>query len=108
MGAMGGDDVFAKIKTLISNMITKLTEEAASEASEKEFCDAEISKNDDKKADLKSTVDKLTAKIDKATADSANLKSRVAATQKELAALAKLESEMDATRVDENTAYKEA
>merc|ERR1719217_1491551 len=104
MGSMGGDDVFAKIKSLISSMITKLTKEAASEASEKEFCDEEISKNDDKKAELKSTVDKLTAKIDKATADSADLKSRAASTQKELAALAKLESEMDATRVDENAA----
>merc|ERR1712151_259901 len=38
-GASSGDDPFVKIKGLITDMITKLENEAAESASEKAFCD---------------------------------------------------------------------
>merc|ERR1740138_1174980 len=38
-GAAGGDDVFAKVKGLISDMISKLEAEAKSEATEEAYCD---------------------------------------------------------------------
>merc|ERR1719498_2292598 len=38
-GSLGGEDVFAKIKGLISDMITKLEQEAEADATEKAYCD---------------------------------------------------------------------
>eukprot|EP00747_Dinoflagellata_sp_TGD_P127755 gnl/TRDRNA2_/TRDRNA2_174444_c5_seq11.p1 gnl/TRDRNA2_/TRDRNA2_174444_c5~~gnl/TRDRNA2_/TRDRNA2_174444_c5_seq11.p1 ORF type:complete len:327 (+),score=129.42 gnl/TRDRNA2_/TRDRNA2_174444_c5_seq11:127-981(+) len=104
---MAGEDVFAKIKKMISEMITKLQEEAANEASHKEYCDEETAKNNAKKAELTEDIDKLSAKIDKASSGSADLKQKIAETQRQLAALAKMQSEMDKMRMDESAAYKE-
>eukprot|EP00747_Dinoflagellata_sp_TGD_P127765 gnl/TRDRNA2_/TRDRNA2_174444_c5_seq21.p1 gnl/TRDRNA2_/TRDRNA2_174444_c5~~gnl/TRDRNA2_/TRDRNA2_174444_c5_seq21.p1 ORF type:complete len:465 (+),score=169.28 gnl/TRDRNA2_/TRDRNA2_174444_c5_seq21:119-1396(+) len=108
MGSMSGDDVFAKIKSLITGMIEKLQKEAAEAADLKAYCDEETAKSDEKKTELTENLDKLSAKIDKATAGSADLKEKVAETQKQLAALAKMQAEMDKARMDENAAYKEA
>merc|ERR1719487_3017644 len=105
LGASSGDDVFAKVKSLITDMIAKLQKEAAEEADAKAYCDEETAKNDEKKGELTDDTDKLKAKIDQATSKSANLKSEVAALQKDLAELAALQSEMDKMRADENAAY---
>merc|ERR1719235_2650249 len=105
LGASGGDDVFAKVKSLITDMIAKLQKEAAEEADLKAYCDEETAKSDEKKTELTDDTDKLKAKIDQDTAKSAALKSEVAALQKDLAELAGLQSEMDKMRADENAAY---
>merc|ERR1719379_2048898 len=97
-GASGGDDVFAKVKGLIQDMIDRLLKEAAAEATEKAFCDEEMAKTEEKKADLEADIAKLTSKIDMAAARSAKLKEEVKTLQEELAALAKLQAEMDKTR----------
>merc|ERR1719321_1218199 len=49
--AMLGEDPFAKIKGLISEMIEKLEAEAAKEAAHKAFCDKEMSETKAKKED---------------------------------------------------------
>merc|ERR1719498_2090150 len=46
-----GDDVFAKVKGLISDMIAKLEKEAEAEATEKAYCDEEMSKTEAKKSE---------------------------------------------------------
>merc|ERR1712048_1221129 len=74
MGSAGGEDPFAKVKGLISEMISKLEAEADAEATEKAWCDEQIAKTEEKKTDLESDIAKLTAKIDVATAKSADLK----------------------------------
>merc|ERR1719197_1378462 len=51
-GAAGHDDVFAKVKGLISDMIAKLEKEAEAEATEKAYCDEEMSKTEAKKGEL--------------------------------------------------------
>merc|ERR1712190_82732 len=99
---LGGSDPFAKVKGLISEMISKLEAEADAEATEKAWCDEQIAKTEEKKVDLESDIAKLTSKIDVASAKSAGLKSQVKELQEQLAALAKLQAEMDKTRQDEN------
>jgi chromosome segregation ATPase len=92
-----GADVFAKIKGMIGDMIEKLEQEAAEAAELKEWCDKEIAESTAKRDDEKALFDKLSSKLDTASAESAKLKEEVATLQKELADLAK--SQADATRI---------
>merc|ERR1719222_1247831 len=101
-----GDDPFAKIKGLISDMISRLEEEADADASHKAYCDKELSESNVKHADKTAEIEKLTTAIDKATARSAQLKEEVARLQKELADLAASQAEMDKLRSQENSDYK--
>merc|ERR1719321_1381464 len=88
-------DVFAKVKELITKMIAKITKELEASASAKAYCDEETAKTNAKKAELTEDTDKLKAKIDKDTSKSTELKSQVSELQGDLAAMAKLQSEMD-------------
>merc|ERR1719420_484153 len=105
MGAAEGEDPFAKVKGLISDMIEALLKEAAEDAAHKGWCDKETSETKAKKEELTDEIDALTTKIDKMSADSAKLKEEVAILSKELADLAKAQAEMDKIREEENTAY---
>merc|ERR1719482_1579071 len=92
------EDVFAKIKGMISDMIEKLLAEAEADATEKAYCDKEMAETEAKQTDKEDTIAKLTTKIDAQTAKSAKLKEEVAALQKELAELPKAQAEMDKVR----------
>jgi len=107
-GATAGEDPFVKIKGLITNMINKLEKEAGADATEKQYCDEEMSKTEAKKADLEETVSKLTAKADQAAAASAKRKAEVHELQARLASLAKEQAEMDGIRAEENANYRQA
>jgi len=106
--SMMGEDPFAKIKGLISEMIEKLEADAAKEASHKAFCDKEMKETKAKKEDTESDLDTLGTKIDKATAKIAKLKEEIATLQEELAAIAKAQAEADEIRAAEAAAWKEA
>merc|ERR1719420_2586622 len=95
-GAASGDDPFAKVKGLITDMIDKLMKEAQAEASFKAYCDEEMAKTEAKKDELNTDIKKLTGKIDQATAMSTQLKEDVAELQKELAELAESTAKMNA------------
>merc|ERR1719421_145598 len=86
--AMLGEDPFAKIKGLISEMIEKLEAEAAKEAAHKAFCDKEMSEAKAKKEDKETELDDLSTKIDKATSKIAKLKEEIATLSKELGEIA--------------------
>jgi len=104
-GAKDGEDPFAKVKGLISDLITRLENESQADATEKAYCDEQMAKTEAKKSELQSAIAKLTSKLDQAAAKSASLKSDVKELQSELAALAKQQAEMDVARQESNAAY---
>merc|ERR1719410_196767 len=89
-------------------MISKLEKEAQEEATEKAYCDEQMSKTEAKKDELEEDTEKLTSKIDRAAAKSAGLKADVKELQGELAALAKEQAEMDKIRMEERTDFAKA
>jgi len=103
-GSASGDP-FGKIKGLIQDMIAKLEAEAQAEATEKAYCDEELSKSNAKKAELDDTIAALTTKIDQAAAHSASLKSEVKELQSELATMTKEQADNEKWRTDEHEAY---
>lgn len=107
-GSATGEDPFAKVKQLISDMIERLQKEAGEEATHKAYCDKEMADTKVKVAELKYDIEKYTGKIDKAKADSAELKDEVATLQRELAKIARTQSDADALRKEESTAYNTA
>jgi predicted nucleic acid-binding Zn-ribbon protein len=107
-GVAGGEDPFAKVKSLITDMISKLESEAKSEATEKAYCDEELAKTEAKKSELEGVISRLTSKIDLAAAKSAGLKEDVKTLQAELATLSKEQAEMDGIRAEEKAAYDTA
>jgi len=107
-GSSAGEDPFVKIKGMIGDMIGKLEEEAANDATEKAYCDEEMAKTEAKKSELEGDVATLTSKIDRAAAASAKLKEEVKELQAELASLAKTSAEMDQIRSEEHSDYSQA
>jgi chromosome segregation ATPase len=103
-GATSGDP-FAKIKTLITDMITKLESDASSDATEKQYCDEELAKTEAKKTELDEDIAKLTTKIDQASARSAQLKADVKELQAELATLSKEQASAEAYRQESHAVY---
>merc|ERR1719502_756524 len=101
-----GEDPFAKIKTLISDMLTKLEEEGAEDANHKVYCDKEMAETKQKKVEKSAEVEHLSTKIDQKSSASAKLKEEVATLQQELAAMAKSQAEMDTLRSEQKSVYE--
>jgi len=108
MGAKVGNDPFAKVKTMVKEMITKLEKDGESEASHKAFCDQEMHENTAKKDDKTADVRRMSSKIESMEAQSAQLKEETAELDKEFAEIAKSQYEMDALRGKEKAAYDES
>merc|ERR1719210_211126 len=103
-----GEDPFAKVKDLISDLIAKLEGEQDADATHKAYCDKELSETKAKKAHRSARIEKLSVQIEQMTATSAKLKEETAATQKALADLAKAQADMDMLRGEENAAFMAA
>merc|ERR1719238_1945571 len=106
LGTAAGDDPFAKVKGLITDMIATLESDAEADASHKAYCDKETSETTAKKDELTAESDKLSTKIAQDKAASAKLKEQVATLQKELADMAKAKAEADKLRADEKATFE--
>ena len=76
-----GDDPFAKVKGLISEMISRLEDKASADATHKAYCDKELSESRAKKEAKLAELEKLSASIDTKTAKSVQLKREVSELQ---------------------------
>merc|ERR1719379_544205 len=98
-------DIFAKVKGLIADMIERLEKEADADAKHKAYCDKELAYADKKKADRVAEIEKLTTAIDSMSARSAQLKEEIATLEKELADIATSQAKMDQIRAAEHEQY---
>jgi len=105
LSATSGADPFAKVKGLIMDMLSQLEAAAEADASQKAYCDKEMSETAEKKEDKSSVVDSLTTKIAQRSAASAKLKEEVATLQKELASMTKAQAESSQLRQEETAQY---
>merc|ERR1712161_111472 len=103
---MQSKDSFEKVTGLISAMIARLEKEAGADATKKAFCDKELAESNEKKSDKTDEIEKISTRIDRAAATSAQLKSEVAALQNELSKLAKTQAAMDKLRQEQKTTYE--
>jgi len=101
----GTGDPFVKIKGLIEDMISKLEGEASADATKKAYCDKELKETNTKSDEKTAEIEKLSNRIDQASAKSAKLKADVATLQGDLGKLAKSQAEMDKLRSEEKEAY---
>eukprot|EP00439_Symbiodinium_sp_Y106_P039028 s331_g4.t1 len=104
-----GADVFAKIKTMISDMITTMKENLQAEATKKAYCDKEMGEAAEKKTGKEADLDDVSTKIDATASKSASLKlglSRVVAIKAELTTLAETQANMTALRQEETSLFK--
>jgi len=104
-GGRGGADPFEKIKSMISEMVEKLERQAASEATEKSYCDEQVAKTEAKKDELDFDVNKLVNKIQQAAARSAELKDESKLLHEEVALGAKTVAELLKVRRKEHVNY---
>merc|ERR1719383_506240 len=104
-GAGAGEDPFAKVKELITELINRLQSEASSEASHKSYCDDELTKAQQLKMDLQTQVATHSSKLEAAVAKSSVLDGEVAELQADLGALSAQQLKMDAMRADERKIF---
>mmetsp|Transcript_130870 Transcript_130870/g.231306 ORF Transcript_130870/g.231306 Transcript_130870/m.231306 type:complete len:711 (-) Transcript_130870:68-2200(-) len=106
--ATHGEDPFAKVKGMISDMIEKLLKDAGEEAQHKAYCDKEMAETKQKTDELEYDVEKYSSKLDKARAASVMLKDEVSVLQNEILEITKSQSEADDLRKEELKVYTQS
>jgi len=103
--SLAGTSPFDKVKEMLNSMISKLEAEADSETAKKAYCDKELGESGGSKEDKEDTIDMLAVKVDGMAAASKKLKGEVFQLEKDVAALARTQAEMDQLRAEERGNY---
>merc|ERR1719299_96050 len=98
-------DPFVKIRGMIEDMIAKLLQEAAEEATQKAFCDKEIGESKTVKADKEGKLDKVNARIEKSESATATLTEDVSRLASEVAENDKAMADATAIRQKEKAEF---
>merc|ERR1719161_1666950 len=105
MATAAGADPFVKIRGLIEDMIAKLIAEAQEEATQKAFCDEEMSKSKKSQEEKTATLDKTQSRLDKATAAKAELEGAIKELEAEVAEIDSSQAEATKMRSEEHENY---
>jgi len=95
LATRNNQDPFAKVKGLITDLISRLESEGEADASHKAYCDKELSETEVKKADKAAEIEKLSTSIDTMSSRKAVLEEEVATLMKELSDISKSQAEYD-------------
>jgi len=96
---------FAKVTGMVEDMIAKLEQQAAEEATQKAFCDKEMGTSQKSKAEKEASIAKTSARIDKANSAVAKLSEGVQVLSKEIADLDSGMAEAASIRQAEKTEF---
>merc|ERR1719156_129330 len=90
---------------MIEDMIAKLLQEAAEEATQKAFCDKEIGESMTSKADKEGKLEKVNARLEKAESSMASLTEEISKLSKEVAENDKAMADATAVRQAEKADF---
>jgi len=107
-----GLDPFAKVKKMVSDMVTKLMEEQGEEAEHQAFCDKELGTNKQTRDQKSALVDELTASIEQMQAESQQCQTEVTQLSEQIsdsdAAVAKATTERQAENAKNEATISDA
>merc|ERR1719159_1934942 len=99
------EDPFGKIRGMVEDMIAKLMQEAAEEATQKAFCDKEIGESSASKAEKEGKLSKVNSRLEKAESSIASLTEDVTRLSAEVAENDKAMASATAIRQKEKSAF---
>merc|ERR1719355_500135 len=98
-------DPFGKVRSMIEDMIAKLLQEAAEEATQKAFCDKEIGESKASKDEKQGKLDKVNSRLEKAESTIASLTDQITTLSKEVADSDAALAEATALRTKEKATF---
>jgi chromosome segregation ATPase len=105
LALMGKKVSFDKIISMIDDLVVVLKDEQVKDEEQKEYCEAEFEKSDDKKKDLSFKIEGLEASIGEMTEGVAKLADEIKALSDGITALDKSVAEATATRKEEHEEF---
>lgn len=106
LASKASSDPFFKIRGLVQDMIAKLENHAAEEATHESFCQEETKKSKTSRDEKTARVEKYTVRRDKATAGAAKLREEVATLEKEIFEIDAATAKATKIRDEEHAAYE--
>mmetsp|Transcript_87339 Transcript_87339/g.154839 ORF Transcript_87339/g.154839 Transcript_87339/m.154839 type:complete len:690 (-) Transcript_87339:106-2175(-) len=106
LSSKSGEDVFEKIRGMITEMIARLEKEAKEEATKKAYCDREMQQGKEKQDDSQNMFNKLSGKVEQRVSRVAKLQDEIKTHHQELVDVATSQAEMDKIRREERAFFE--